>query len=75
MSSIRRVYSGLIRKDEVGRPKSALYELPNPDFVYGLPSGENIEGAKEGKMICSKCIKRHSDYKLEDSQSKPQSLS
>lgn len=51
MSNIRRVYSGLIRKDEVGRPKSALYELPNPDFVYGLPSGENLEGAKEGKIL------------------------
>lgn len=51
MSNIRRAYSALIRKDEVGRPKSALYELPNPDYVYGLASGENIEGAKEGKTL------------------------
>jgi len=43
----RKTYSSLIGKSDVGKGKAALYQLPHANFTYGLPSGDQIEGARE----------------------------
>lgn len=46
-ATMRKTYSGLIGKNDIGRTKPANYELPPANFTYGNPSGYQAEGAKE----------------------------
>jgi len=46
-TTMRKTYSSLIGKADIGKAKTPLYQLPHADFTYGLPSGDQIEGAKE----------------------------
>jgi Domain of unknown function (DUF4483) len=40
----------LLIKDEVGRAKPSIYNLPSSDFVYGFAKEKDPEGAKEVTM-------------------------
>jgi len=46
-STMRKTYSGLIGKSDIGKTKAPLYQLPHADFTYGTPSGDQLEGARE----------------------------
>jgi len=46
-STMRKTYSGLIGKSDIGKTKAPLYQLPHADFTYGAPSGDQPEGVKE----------------------------
>ena len=66
-AGMRKTYSGLIGKNDIGKTKPCNYELPPADFTYGNSSGYQAEGAKEG-LIDDYGIKlmSYSYYKLED---------
>lgn len=67
---MRKTYSGLIGKNDIGKTKPCLYDLPPTDFTYGNSSGYQAEGAKEG-LIDNYGIKlmSYSYYQLENPHS------
>lgn len=69
-ATMRKTYSGLIGKSDIGKSKAANYELPPADFTYGKSSGYQAEGAKES-LIDNYGIKlmSYSYYKLENPHS------
>lgn len=38
----------LLQRDDVGRGKNTIYNLPKNEFSYGKPLARDREGAKEG---------------------------
>jgi len=45
-SAIRNTYSKIINKDNVGKVKAPLYELPSSEYSYGKAAGNDKEGVR-----------------------------
>jgi len=45
-STIRSTYTKIINKDDIGKVKAPLYQLPNTDFSYGKAAGNDKEGVR-----------------------------
>lgn len=45
-ASIRDTYSKIINKNNVGKVKAPLYQLPETGFAYGKAGGNDKEGVR-----------------------------
>ena len=45
-SAIQNTYSKIINKDNVGKVKAPLYQLPDSQYTYGKAMGNDKEGVR-----------------------------
>lgn len=45
-----RLKNSLLVRDDVGKPRSSTYDLPEDGFAYGKPTNDDVESAREVTM-------------------------
>jgi len=45
-TSVKNTYSKIVNKDDLGKVKAPLYQLPSTDFAYGKAAGNDKEGVR-----------------------------